>query len=65
MLVEVPSEHGVYAAKGVGEPPAIPGAAAVANAIRDATGLRMVSLPIKPENVARELWHSSTRSAAD
>ena len=65
VLVEVPSEHGVYGAKGVGEPPAIPGAAAVANAIRDATGLRMVSLPIKPENVARELWHSSTRSAAD
>lgn len=65
VLVEVPSEHGAYGAKGVGEPPAIPGAAAVANAIRDATGLRMVSLPIKPENVARELWNTGTRSAAD
>ena len=29
VLVEVPSEHGAYGAKGVGEPPAIPGAAAV------------------------------------
>ena len=44
------SEHGAYGAKGIGEPPAIPGAAAVANAIRDLTGLRMVSLPIKPED---------------
>ena len=34
VLVEVPSEHGAYGAKGIGEPPAIPGAAAVANAQR-------------------------------
>jgi CO/xanthine dehydrogenase Mo-binding subunit len=55
VLVEVPSEHGAYGAKGVGEPPAIPGAAAVANAIRDATGVRMRELPIKPEAVVRAL----------
>jgi CO/xanthine dehydrogenase Mo-binding subunit len=64
VLVEVPSEHGAYGAKGIGEPPAIPGAAAVANAIRDLTGLRMVSLPIKPEVLARQLWQP-TVSAAD
>jgi CO/xanthine dehydrogenase Mo-binding subunit len=64
VLVEVPSEHGAYGAKGIGEPPAIPGAAAVANAIRDLTGLRMVSLPIKPEEVARQMWET-TVSAAD
>jgi CO/xanthine dehydrogenase Mo-binding subunit len=58
VLVEVPSEHGAYGAKGVGEPPAIPGAAAVANAIRDLTGARITSLPIKPEVVARELWRN-------
>lgn len=63
VLVEVPSEHGAYGAKGVGEPPAIPGAAAVANAIRDLTGARMVSLPIRPETVAQALW--STAAAAD
>jgi CO/xanthine dehydrogenase Mo-binding subunit len=55
VLVEVPSEHGAYGAKGVGEPPAIPGPAAVANAIRDATGIRMRELPIKPEAVVRAL----------
>jgi CO/xanthine dehydrogenase Mo-binding subunit len=65
VLVEVPSEHGAYGAKGIGEPPAIPGAATVANAIRDLTGIRMLSLPIKPEAVARALWEQGTASAAD
>jgi CO/xanthine dehydrogenase Mo-binding subunit len=64
VLVEVPSEHGAYGAKGIGEPPAIPGAAAVANAIRDLTGLRMLGLPIKPEDLAQQLWETSA-SAAD
>jgi CO/xanthine dehydrogenase Mo-binding subunit len=63
VLVEVPSEHGAYGAKGVGEPPAIPGAAAVANAIRDLVGARMVSLPIRPELVAQALWSETARAA--
>jgi CO/xanthine dehydrogenase Mo-binding subunit len=63
VLVEVNSEHGAYGAKGIGEPPAIPGAAAVANAIRDLTGTRVLSLPIKPETVARALWQSSAAAA--
>ncbi|MGI8642750.1 MAG: xanthine dehydrogenase family protein molybdopterin-binding subunit [Thermomicrobiales bacterium] len=56
VLVEVPSEHGAYGSKGVGEPPAIPGAAAVANAIRDATGVRVTDIPIRPERLASALW---------
>lgn len=63
VLVEIPSEHGAYGAKGIGEPPAIPGPAAVANAIRDLTGVRVVSLPIKPEIVARALWNESFAAA--
>jgi CO/xanthine dehydrogenase Mo-binding subunit len=63
ILVEVKSEHGAYGAKGVGEPPAIPGAAAVANAIRDATGMRLLSLPIRPENVADALWTRGSAAA--
>ncbi|HEU5432133.1 MAG TPA: molybdopterin cofactor-binding domain-containing protein, partial [Thermomicrobiales bacterium] len=58
VLVEVPSAHGAYGAKGVGEPPAIPGAAAVANAIRDAIGVRVEHLPIKPETLARAMWQN-------
>jgi CO/xanthine dehydrogenase Mo-binding subunit len=46
IIVEVPSEHGPFGARGVGEPPVIATAAAVANAIADATGVRMTELPM-------------------
>ncbi len=65
VLVEVASEHGAYGAKGIGEPPAIPGPATVANAIRDLTGHRMVSLPIRPEAMATALWQQHSAPAAD
>jgi CO/xanthine dehydrogenase Mo-binding subunit len=55
VLVEVPSEKGAYGAKGVGEPPAIPGPATIANAIRDAAGVRVTTIPMKPEVVAKAL----------
>jgi CO/xanthine dehydrogenase Mo-binding subunit len=45
-MIEVPSPVGPLGAKGVGEPPAIPGAAAVANAVSRATGVRVRDLPI-------------------
>jgi CO/xanthine dehydrogenase Mo-binding subunit len=45
-LVEVPSPVGPLGAKGVGEPPAIPGAAALTNALARATGIRVRELPI-------------------
>ena len=41
------------AVKGIGEPPLIPTAAAVANAIFDATGVRVRELPVKRESVLR------------
>jgi CO/xanthine dehydrogenase Mo-binding subunit len=53
--VAVPSEHGAYGSKGVGEPPAIPGPGAVSNAVRDAIGVRITQLPIKPEVVVNAL----------
>jgi CO/xanthine dehydrogenase Mo-binding subunit len=55
LLVQVPSEHGPYGAKGVGEPPVIPGAAALANAVRAACGARVTSIPITPERVRAAL----------
>ena len=45
-LIEVPSPVGPLGAKGVGEPPAIPGPAALANAVARATGIRVRALPI-------------------
>jgi CO/xanthine dehydrogenase Mo-binding subunit len=49
VIVEVPSEHGPFGAKGVGEPPVVGVPAAVANAIADATGARVTDLPITAE----------------
>jgi CO/xanthine dehydrogenase Mo-binding subunit len=49
-LVEVPSPVGPLGAKGVGEPPAIPGAAALANAVSRASGVRVREAPI-------DRWH--------
>ena len=45
-LIEVPSPVGPLGAKGVGEPPAIPGPAAIINALARATGTRVRDIPI-------------------
>jgi len=55
LMVEVPSEFGPFGAKGVGEPPVIPGGAAIANAVADAVGLRLLQLPITPRRVLEGL----------
>lgn len=55
VIVEVPSEYGPYGARGVGEPPIIPTAAAVANAIRDAAQVRVTDLPMTPPRVLRAM----------
>lgn len=54
-LVEVASAEGPYGAKGVGEPPAIPGPATIGNAIRSALGARMTRLPIRPDAVLESI----------
>ena len=45
-LIEVPSSVGPLGAKGVGEPPAVPGPAAISNALARATGIRLRDLPL-------------------
>jgi CO/xanthine dehydrogenase Mo-binding subunit len=50
--------------KGIGEPPIIPTAAAIANAIRDATGADVRSLPITREEMLRALREAREREAA-
>ncbi len=59
VIVEVPSAVGPYGAKGVGEPPVIPSPAAFANAVRDATGVRLTHLPMTPERVFAALAAAS------
>lgn len=51
IVVEKPSDVGPFGAKGVGEPPIIVPAAAIANAVARATGRRVRDLPITPERV--------------
>ena len=50
-LIEEAYEDGPYGAKGIGEPSLIPVAAAIANAVADATGTRIYDLPLTPERV--------------
>jgi len=47
--------------KGLGEPPIIPVAAAIANAIRDATGAEVHELPISREEMLRALREAAER----
>jgi CO/xanthine dehydrogenase Mo-binding subunit len=61
-LVDIPDPHLTnLGAKGLGEPPIIPTAAAIANAIRDATGADVRSLPISREEMLRALRETAER----
>jgi len=55
VVVEVPNPSHPYGVRGVGEVPIVPPMAAVANAIRDAVGLRLTDLPMSPPKVLAAL----------
>ena len=55
VLVEVPNPGHPFGVRGVGEVPIVPPLAAIANAIYDAVGIRVSSLPANPETILREL----------
>jgi carbon-monoxide dehydrogenase large subunit len=55
IIIEVAQPDGPFGARGVGEHTMIPAAAMVANAVEDAIGLRIKTLPITAEKVALEL----------
>jgi CO/xanthine dehydrogenase Mo-binding subunit len=62
-LLDVPDEHLTnLGSKGLGEPPIIPTAAAIANAIRDATGANVRSVPISREEMLRALREARQRT---
>ena len=64
-LVDVPDPHLTnLGSKGLGEPPIVPVAAAIANAIRDATGANVTSLPITREEMLRALHEAAERERA-
>jgi CO/xanthine dehydrogenase Mo-binding subunit len=51
IILESGSGVGPFGAKGIGEPSLTPAAAAVANAVADAIGVRVHELPLTPERV--------------
>ncbi len=52
---EIPFTHGGYGAKGIGELPHDGPAPAILNAIRDATGVGVCSIPLLPEDLFKAL----------
>ena len=64
IVIERPAADGPYGAKGVGEMCANPQIPAVANAIFDAVGVRVDTMPITPERVLRALKAQSQEAPA-
>ena len=55
VMIEIPNPKHPQGVRGVGEVPLVPPLAAVANAIHNALGLRMTSLPMSPPKVRAAL----------
>ena len=55
LIVEVANGDGPYGSKVVGETPMVSPAAAIANAVADALGVRIYDLPITPERVCKAM----------
>ena len=60
VLLEHPDAAGPYGAKGTAEPPVVPVAAAIGNAIADAIGAEVNVVPMTPEQVLRALASKDT-----
>ncbi len=63
IIVEVPEPLGPFGARGIGEATTIPTAAAIANAVFNAVGLRMKELPMTPEKILRGLKEKAQRGS--
>lgn len=60
--LEIGLGKGPFGARGIGEPPIAPAAAAIANAVADAIGVRITRLPISPERVLEALSGLGSRA---
>ncbi|MCY3902828.1 MAG: xanthine dehydrogenase family protein molybdopterin-binding subunit [Caldilineaceae bacterium] len=65
IMVEVPHPAHPYGVRGVGEVNIVPPAGAIANAVYDATGVRMDKLPISPANLLEAMWAQESETAAE
>lgn len=55
IIIEVPEPSGPYGAKGMAEAPLAPTAAAIANAVSNAIGVRTWAIPMTPERILKAL----------
>jgi CO/xanthine dehydrogenase Mo-binding subunit len=55
IVLEIGPGKGPFGARGIGEPPIAPSAAAIASAVANAIGVRITELPITPERVREAL----------
>jgi len=60
LIVEVPAPDGPFGAKGIGEAPVVPAAAAIANAVAAAAGVRLRELPMTAPRVWAALQRART-----
>jgi CO/xanthine dehydrogenase Mo-binding subunit len=60
-FVETPLEDGPYGARGFGEHVMVPTAPAIANALYDALGIRVKSLPMTAEKVLKAIKDKNSR----
>ena len=63
VIVEVANPNHPYGVRGVGEVCIVPPMAAIANAIYQAIGVRMTSLPMNPGKVLEALWENNGSSS--
>ncbi|MCR0982690.1 xanthine dehydrogenase family protein molybdopterin-binding subunit [Roseomonas populi] len=63
-IIESLEPNGPYGAKGASETAMLPGAAAIANAVYDAVGVRIRELPITPEKILAGLREQEATAAA-
>ncbi len=63
-IIETDDPQGPFGAKGVGEMGGTPTAAAIANAIYDAVGIRLTELPMTPERVLAALDRKHERTVS-
>ena len=59
VIIEVPSESHPYGVRGVGEANIVPPMAAIANALKEAVGVRFERLPMKPEVIVKAIQDKS------
>jgi selenium-dependent xanthine dehydrogenase len=65
IMIEHPTKDGPYGAKGVGEIVSIPTTPAITNAVYNAVGVRVDSLPVDQELILRGLQQAAERNTAE